>query len=344
MLSACSRLNDSTPLEAAPAEERILPTYVPEALWGGGLRTASTGPESVDAYFEERTRTFSNGETITYYVADGMVVEADMILHNDVEAFEAMLDEYERLLQAQEDGALESQAMFAEPHCVTRVIGCIYYSQEGRRWPNGIVYYDISYITANFSEPQRGVIYKAMGDIARDTGYAVQFRHRSSGARLIFKNEEGAGCNAELGYTGSAQRVMLGDLSGKDYGCANNLGTVIHELGHAVGLLHEHQRCDREFYIVVNTNNLTSKGRNAFDQRCDHESRYGAFDYLSIMMYSYITSDKSFVYNTNSPMFTLKAGSILPINPKTGRQLTLGEIGLLDFLSPRDIAGLKARY
>ena len=84
------------------------------------------------------------------------------------------------------------------------------------------------------------------------------------------------------------------------------LGTVIHELGHAAGLLHEHQRCERDSYIVVNYPNLKGIARSAFDKRCNHETRYASFDYLSIMMYPYRTNDEAFVYNTTSPMFTVK--------------------------------------
>ena len=322
-----------------------MPGYVPIALRGDGLQTASTGAESADAYFEERTRTFSNGETITYYVADGMVVEADMILHNDVEAFEAMLDEYERLLQAQEGDAIAPQAIFADPHCATSFLGgCLHYTNAGRQWPNGIVYYDARYIDQNFSPSQRSVVYKAMADITRDTGNVIRFQNRTSGARLIFKNSPGAGCNAELGYTGSSQLVMLANISGKTYGCSDNLGTVIHEIGHALGLLHEQQRCYRDQDIVVNYPNLTSKGQSAFEKRCDHHTTYQTFDYLSVMLYPATTSDASFVYNTRSSMFTIAPGRTLPINPETGVQLVVRDIGRLDFLSPQDVVGLKARY
>ena len=314
-----------------------MPGYIPVAL-RGDLQTTSTDTESVDGYFDERTRTFSNGEALTYWVADNMVVEGDMILHDDAKAFEAMLDEYEKFLNTGKSSTLESQSVFANPHCVTRVIACLYYTQEGRKWPNGIVYYDDGALNATFSSSQRSTILRAMSDIQRDTDGAVRFVKRNSGDRIVFANNPNSGCYSKLGYVGGAQGVQLSN------GCANNLGSVIHELGHAVGLLHEHQRCDRISYITVNTSNLKSKGRSNFERRCSDYTNYGSFDYLSIMMYPYRTSDSSFVNNTNSPMFTIAAGQNLPINPKTGRRLILREVGNLNYLSSRDIAGLKARY
>lgn len=342
LLAACSRLSETSSPEAStesPAETRPMPGYVPVAL-RGDLQTAST--EGVDAYYDKRTRTFSNGYTLTYWVADNLVLEGDIILYEDAEEFEALLDEYERRLQ---EGTLESQAIFADPYCRPGTIcnGSSFTNvYDGRRWSDDKVYYDVQSILNNFNRSQEDKIFAAMTHIQNKTNGAIQFievkaKDRSKYPnRIEFKRE--GGCSSRLGMVGGVQTLRLGGT------CANYLGVVIHELGHALGMRHEHQRCDRDNYIVPNNNNLKEKGLSAFAKKCEHSSTHLSFDYLSIMMYPYKTRDSRFVKDTNSPMFTIKPGRTLPINPKTEKRLTLGEIGNLDFLSPKDIDALKERY
>ena len=338
MMFLLGLLTSCTTVEV-PSEERAMPSYVPEAQ-RSGLGAASADTPKLGEAFEERRRTFSNGEALTYWVADGMVVEGDMILHDDVGALEAMLDAYEQALQG---GTLESQAMFAYPHCVTQIIVCFHYTNSGRRWPDGRVYFDLEVLNDNFSTDQRNVIEEAMAHIERETDGTITFEgvaedeRKAHPNRIEFKREVDAGCYSRVGMVGGRQTLMLGS------GCVV-LGTVIHELGHALGLLHEHQRPIRDNHIEVNTNNLTSKGRSSFEPRLKAAWVYGDFDFLSIMMYPVSTDDISFVDDTRVPMFTVRPSVTLPDIPGTGRQLTVGEIGLLNVLSPGDIAALRSHY
>ena len=61
------------------------------------------------------------------------------------------------------------------------------------------------------------------------------------------------------------------------------IGTVLHELGHLLGLVHEQMRSDRDQHIVVNMDNVRNFYRHNFYilQTIDNTK----FDYGSIMHY-----------------------------------------------------------
>jgi hypothetical protein len=59
-----------------------------------------------------------------------------------------------------------------------------------------------------------------------------------------------------------------------------------HELGHQLGLQHEHQRPDRDDYINVYLNNIPDEWEYAFKKLSSVSNKtYGAFDFSSVMIY-----------------------------------------------------------
>jgi Astacin (Peptidase family M12A) len=108
----------------------------------------------------------------------------------------------------------------------------------------------------------------------------------------------GGSCSSDLGYVGNAQIINLGfdntnpDLS-KRYDCSSQR-TILHEMGHALGLYHENQRCDSGNYIVVNQNNALADFATNYQSYCDNRIlSYGAYDFDSVMHYAtnYFNSD-----------------------------------------------------
>ncbi len=62
--------------------------------------------------------------------------------------------------------------------------------------------------------------------------------------------------------------------------------TVLHEVGHAFGFMHEHQRLDRDSYVTIDTSNIQSGYTGAFTVLSPASSQvYGPYDFRSVMHY-----------------------------------------------------------
>lgn len=62
--------------------------------------------------------------------------------------------------------------------------------------------------------------------------------------------------------------------------------TYLHELGHTLGLLHEHERYDRDNYVTIYWDNIRTGCKSQFYKKTKTIGAcYGEFDYKSIMMY-----------------------------------------------------------
>ncbi|MGY6215007.1 M12 family metallopeptidase [Methylolobus aquaticus] len=89
------------------------------------------------------------------------------------------------------------------------------------------------------------------------------------------------------------------DFSGGGYSAVGRVGgkqtlggsieqsvpTLLHEMGHAIGLWHEQSRSDRDAYLTVQTVNLIKREKLNFDTLLDNAENLGLFDYRSVMMY-----------------------------------------------------------
>ena len=87
-------------------------------------------------------------------------------------------------------------------------------------------------------------------------------------------------------------------------------GSVVHEIGHAVGLWHEHSRCDRDWNVIINLGNVRPGDEHNFDRECDNARDLAAYDIGSIMHYGSFAFSK----DNMSPTITRLDGTTFTAN------------------------------
>jgi hypothetical protein len=84
--------------------------------------------------------------------------------------------------------------------------------------------------------------------------------------------------------------------------------TVAHELGHALGFIHEHQRPDRDLYVTIDTSNVPSNALGNFTRITSLVDRQTTYDFGSVMHYR----ANSFAIDTSRPTIIPRAGYTAP--------------------------------
>lgn len=145
--------------------------------------------------------------------------------------------------------------------------------------------------------------YNATGEPTRDPVYGFDYPYInfvSVGPRDV--------SYSYVGRIGGKQDIALADFAfwGSYYG---DYGVIEHEICHAVGMLHEQSRPDRDNYVTINWNNLTNDGRAQFEKQSSNYFYRGSYDFNSLMGYDSYTSSTSVVRDTSKPMYTKKDGS-----------------------------------
>lgn len=147
--------------------------------------------------------------------------------------------------------------------------------------------------------------YNATGEPTKDPVYGFDYPY------VNFKSIGDSDVSTSyVGRIGGKQDISLADFAFRDasYG---DYGVIIHEICHAVGMLHEQSRPDRDDYVNIDWNNLTSSGKKQFDKQTTNYHYRGNYDYNSVMGYGSKTTSLSIVIDKSKPMYTKKDGSLI---------------------------------
>ncbi|MDM1554594.1 MULTISPECIES: M12 family metallopeptidase [Chryseobacterium] len=142
------------------------------------------------------------------------------------------------------------------------------------RWPNRTIYYTIA---SNMGSINVNKINTAVNEYNTKTNTRwVQRTNQSNYVEFIFGSSNGSDGWAHIGYQGGKQTVSLDQYI--------SVGSVIHEMGHTVGLYHEHSRQDRDQYVSIQWGNIQD-GQSYNFNKYTSGTDIGPFNINSVMMY-----------------------------------------------------------
>ncbi|CAI4231934.1 unnamed protein product [Auanema sp. JU1783] len=141
------------------------------------------------------------------------------------------------------------------------------------RWQNNTIPFVVS---SKYSKQNAEIILEALKSFEEKTCF--QFKPRVSEKDYLFIDALD-GCYSYVGKTGGRQLLSLSEDCLADY-------IIWHEVMHAIGIEHEHQRPDRDKYIRVVYENVDMRQIANFDKLAENGVEYtDKYDYQSIMHY-----------------------------------------------------------
>ena len=189
------------------------------------------------------------------------------------------------------------------------------------RWPNSIVYYSISPL---LNAAQRTAVMRAIDEWNSRT--MLEFRPTTFRRDRIEFVPGRNRCQSPVGRQGGVQKIE----------CSfTNSSAFIHEIGHSVGLYHEHQRPERNEFVTIHIDNIREDRKHNFEIKIG-ENAYGDYDPTSIMHYDDAPFSADWLKDPTSPAITAKPGKVIA----PSRVLSNMDIRTVELLYGRDKGAL----
>jgi hypothetical protein len=139
-------------------------------------------------------------------------------------------------------------------------------------WPGGRVYVSLDNL---YSTSLKDMFLKAFNEYERET--PIDFIGRTDQRDYISVIQTTNKSSSFLGMIGGRQELYIAVNA--------SYGTILHELGHAIGLIHEHERGDRDEYINIFPENALPEKRYLIERKFDDSINITQYDFHSIMHY-----------------------------------------------------------
>lgn len=154
------------------------------------------------------------------------------------------------------------------------------HSEKPQPWPGGVIPYDVS----NLTDAQKEMVRRAMQRWV-DTGAEIKFVARTAEVEFVnFTGRTNAGNNtSHVGFRKGGRT----DINITAFWWRELEWMPVHELGHALGFFHEHQRWDRDEHVTIHYNNIKPGRAGDYDwvPKTNWIVSSTAYDYYSIMHY-----------------------------------------------------------
>ncbi|GIY53253.1 zinc metalloproteinase nas-7 [Caerostris darwini] len=177
------------------------------------------------------------------------------------------------------------------------------------KWKNNRVPYEIS---ENMPPKLKAVILDTIQAWNKDFSKCIPWLPRKKERDYVYFTD-GSYCHSEVGRMKRKQLLVLNGAN------CNDTGSVLHEMMHAIGFTHEHNRPDRDDYIEMLFLNIPYEWRKQYaKESLNIMEKLGPYDYYSLMHYEMQSPDR------NKPAFrVIKEGVDLT---RIGQRKSLTEI------------------